>query len=62
MNMILYSINNEDAQDVANEDFQIELTDKQIYKLSDIVYKYIDHDSILKLAINELLEKEGSNS
>jgi hypothetical protein len=56
---LLYTINGEDAQLVANEDFGIKLTLEQIKKLSSIVYKYIDHDSILKLAINELLEKEG---
>ena len=56
---LLYTINGEDAQLVANEDFQIELTPEQLEELDNIVYKYIDHGEVLRLAINELLEKEG---
>lgn len=56
--IILYSINGEDAQLVANEDFQIELTPEQLEELDNIVYKYIDHGEVLRLAINELLNHE----
>lgn len=55
---VLYSITGEDAQLVADEEFDIELTREQIEKLDSIVYKYIDHGEVLRLAIEELLDHE----
>ena len=56
---LLYTINGEDAQLVADEEFGIKLTLEQLEELDNIVYKYIDHGEVLRLAINELLKKEG---
>lgn len=55
---ILYSINVEDAQDVANEIIDRDLTDSEIKKVEEKMGDYLPNwFDLLEMAINDVVEE-----
>lgn len=61
---IIYSINIEDIQDVAEQELDRELTPEEVKLVADRVGDYISWYDAIALAINEKIvwEKKSSNS
>ena len=54
-NCILYSLNVEDAQNVANEGFERDLTEEELKQVEDRLGDYIDWYGALEFAINDVI-------
>lgn len=54
---IIYSINVEDIQNVANEELGRELTDDELKTIEDKVGDYIDWFGAISDAINEVIDE-----
>lgn len=57
---IIYSINVEDVQTVAEEDLGRELTDDEVKFVEDKIGDYIDWFDTISLILNELNDEEKS--
>ena len=57
---IVYSLNVEDIQTVAEEDFSRQLTEAELQSVIDMLPDYIDWQGAISLAIEEMLDAAGS--
>lgn len=59
---IIYSLNIEDVQNVAEEEFERELTKKELKIVEDKVGDYIDWHEAIRLALNDAVKSQRNKT